>query len=148
MKRIICFVLALCTVLVLASCKKDDDKVKQYLPVEWVYITGLPDTFPVLCEKVTTVDEIFQKGTDSVAIYWNLLSEDNYNAYLEKIEGWAGTTFGEPAADGTVSLSATVKGEEITVKAAYNGNASGNHLEGGHYDSQARIEVITLIEKD
>lgn len=113
-----------------------------YFPIKWEYVYGLPKSFPKLCDSVTTVDEYNSEDKCSVALYWNILSKESYDRYVAEAEAWAGEKFGAPAADGTVSLTATVDGEKITVKAAYNGSSTGIYLTGNKYDSQARIEII------
>lgn len=145
MKKAVILLISLCLVLGLAACGGEEES-GVYTPVKWEYISGLPAGFPALSSGVTTVDESFTGGADSITLYWNLLDKGDYDSFVNKIESWAGAEFGEPAADGTTSLTVTKDGKDYTVKAAYNGNATGNYLEGNNYDSQARIEIIEHID--
>ncbi len=144
MKKTLLILLSLCFIISLAACGGEEES-GIYTPVKWEYISGLPAGFPALSSGVTTVDESFTGDADSIALYWNLLDKSDFDGFVSKIESWAGTEFGEPAADGTVSLTVTKDGKDYTVKAAYNGSATGNYLEGNNYDSQARIEIIEHI---
>lgn len=147
MKRTLTLVLAFLLMLGLTACGDDEaatsSEESKEAGVLWEYITELPDSFPKLCNSVTTAQENYSEEKSACAIYWAVLDESTFNGYLEAIEKWAGASFGDKSADGTVTLSAKINGESITISAAHNGSASGNFLEGGNYDSQARIEVIT-----
>lgn len=118
-------------------------RASKYTPIKWDLLFLLPEGFPKLCDSVTTVDEIYGENENRFALYWNILDSESYDSYISQIEKWAGTTFGDVAADGTRSLSAEINGKEITVNAAYNGKGTGKYLQGNKYDSQARIEIVT-----
>lgn len=121
-------------------------RASKYTPISWEHLYPLPEGFPKLCDSVTTVDEIYKDGENSFAMYWNILDSESFDSYIGKIEDWADAKFGEAEGDGTRTLTATVDGKSITVKAAYNGKGTGRYLQGNSYDSQARIEVITSAE--
>ncbi len=116
-------------------------KAEKYTPVKWEYLFLLPEGFPKLCDCITTTDEIYGEEATALAMYWNILDKASFDSYVKKIEDTAGASFGEAAADGTRVIKFTLKGKEITVKAAYNESATGIYLEGNNYDCQARIEV-------
>lgn len=147
MKKAFALVLALALMLSFTACKGDKDGTSKdsanYAPIQWEYLTELPESFPKLCDYVTTANEKYTEDESLCAMYWAVLDQKTFDGYKATVEKWAGAKFGTPAQDGTVSLSTTVNGKKITVNAAYNGNATGNYLQNGNYDSQAKIEVIS-----
>ncbi len=143
MKRVLCIVLTLAAVFSFAAC---GGKAEQELSVEWSYITGLPEDFPKLCDKVTESTESFTADSNVIAIRWNILDEDAFNGYTAKIEEWAGVKFGD-AKDGAKSLAFTKDDKKLTVKATYNADADGYKNDGGSYNCQAVIEISTAATR-
>ncbi len=139
MKRVLCIVLTLAAVFSFVAC---GGKAEQELSVEWEYITGLPEGFPKLCDKVTESTESFTADSNVIAIRWNILEEASYNDYTAKIEEWAGVKFGD-AKDGAKSLVFMQGDEKLTVKATYNADADGFKSDDGSYNCQAVIEVYS-----
>ena len=121
---------------------------RQYLPVKWEYIIGLPEGFPKLCEAVTGASRT-EDFPDTVSFLWNILDKEDFDGYLKTMEEWADAKFTE--ADGAYRLETFVPhdaggGQDIKIEANYKAEATGDHIEGPLYDNQARVtvEVIPL----
>ncbi len=139
MKKILVLILAalmLCTV----ACTEEKEPITNYLPIEWEMLTGLPEDFPKLCDKVTSTEE--NSAQNAVSIYWNLIKKDTFKSYLSKIEGWAGVKFNESVNEGNGVSTFTLETDKHKVECAYNPNATGNHIEAHLYDCQARVTVV------
>lgn len=147
MKKPLAFLLGILIIISLVGCGDDASQTESESAydtrITWENITELPSGFPKLCDSVTTVRESYSEEKSVSVLYWALLDEADYNAYIASIEDWTGAKFGEAASDGSISLTAVKGAETITVTAAYDSTATGKFLEGGNYDSQARIEVVT-----
>ena len=148
MKRISHTILLLLTAAVLLSafgCKsKKGGSDRAFLPVKWDYIVGLPEGFPRLCEAVTTASDTTNADGTTVSITWNILERSDFDKYLKAIESWANVSFSEVGEKTGESylLETAVNGKTVKAEAAYKADASGDHIEGSLYDSQARI-IIT-----
>ncbi len=134
MKRIIAILLLAVCLLTLGACK---DSSKEYFPIAWEYVMGLPEGFPKLADAVTGAKESF--GAGEVALYWNILSRDKLEGYLEQIEKWANAEFTAEDSDSNTFYS--LDNGTYTVTAGFYPNASGNHLEAGDYDCNAKIII-------
>ncbi len=135
MKRVIAIVLLAVCVLSFASCK---DAAKEYYPIDWEYVTGLPEGFPKLCDGITSTEENTANG--STILFWNVIEESRFKELTEKIAKWAGVPFTKSQSDtGTVYKLETA---EYRIECSYCPNASGDHLEGARYDSQGRVIVV------
>lgn len=140
MKRTLTLLL---TILVLSTalvaCGKEE--IDEF-PVAWEYVTGLPEGFPALCEKLTTVNESYSADKSEIELGWSRVSESDFKAYMEKIEQWAGKKFSDWDDSKTATLTAELDGKTVTVNAVFNPDASGDYVQGPVYDCQGIIRVI------
>lgn len=130
--------LALSTVFV--GCNKEE--IDEF-PVAWEYVTGLPEGFPALCEKLTTVNESYSADKSEIELGWSRVSESDFESYMEKIEQWAGKKFSDWDDSKTATLTADIDGATVTVNAVFNPDASGDYVQGPVYDCQGIIRVIS-----
>ncbi len=137
MRRFAAIALVLLTLLALSACT---EKVDEY-PIAWEYVTGLPEGFPQLCDKITTTNENYSPDETDIELSWSRVSKADFDSYKAKIEEWASAKFGEQDEQNIATLVATVNGEKLTVQAIYNPDASGNHIQGAMYECQGRIIV-------
>ena len=138
LSRIFLLLLTAAALLSAFGCNKAK---KAYLPIKWDYVVGLPEGFPRLCEALTTASDAKGDEGTTVSLVWNILDKKDFDAYLKKIEAWANASFIE--ANGSYRLEASIGGTTVKAEAAYNEKASGDHVEGSLYDSQARITVVS-----
>lgn len=143
MKRFLCIVLTFAALFSFTAC---GGKAEAELNLDWEYVTGLPEGFPKLCDKVTESVESFDSTGDKVTVGWNILGEDSFKEYTEKIEKWAGAEFGK-ANDGVKSLTITKDEKELTIKAKYDGDADGFKNDNGSYNCQASIVISSTATR-
>lgn len=135
MKRALLFSLCLVFALCAASCAAEENE-GQLTYIKWETIEGIPEGFPKLCDEVTTVDI----GGSRVSLLWNVLDEEVYNSYKEKVESYAGTKF---EFDG-LNYSLTTEKDGVSYKIIFNrdGKQSGKHVEGALWETQAKLSII------
>ncbi len=139
MRRVVVLLLAfvlLCTV----ACDKEEP-VKEYYPIDWDMLTGLPADFPKLCDGVSSTEE--NSAQNAVSVYWNLISQEDFEGYLDKVADWAGVKLEKSLNEEINVTTYTLETDKYKVDAAYNPKATGDHIEAHIYDAQARLTVVT-----